>query len=225
MAHFTLLIAVLGLARTCAFTAISPSATYSKSLRIRMSPALRSSLAAMNNNHEEECSVKSGNKGTTSAALGIVLGTYILSNVIFSSPVVASVGDDYGNNDAPSSTGSSLVVAARSGGRAGGRSSMSSSRSYAPARSTTIIRPTIGIAPAPVIVSPFGFGYNPLGGFGLGYGLGAASNMGNEFRDYNQEREITQSKIDLEQTKAREAALEQRLKALEDAQRAVQDNK
>lgn len=225
MAHFTLLIALLGLAGTCAFTVISPSSTYSKSLRIHMSPAPRSTLAAMKSNHDEECSVKSGSKGTPSAALGIVLGTYILTNVIFSSPVAASVSDDYGNNDGPSSTGSSLVVAARSGGRAGGRSSMSSSRSYAPARSTTIIRPTIGIAPAPVIVSPFGFGYNPLGGFGLGYGLGAASNMGNEFRDYNQEREITQSKIELEQTKAREAALEQRLKALEDAQRATQDNK
>jgi len=190
-----------------------------------MSPALRSTSAAMKSNHDEECSVKPGNKKTPSAAVGIVLGTYILTNVLFSSPVVASIGDDYGNNDGISSSGSSLVLAARSGGRAGGRSSMSSSRSYAPARSTTILRPTIGIAPAPVIVSPFGYGYNPLGGFGLGYGLGAASNLGNEFRDYNQEREITQSKIELEQTKAREAALEQRLKALEDAQRAGQENK
>jgi hypothetical protein len=180
----------------------------------------------MKNNHDEECSVKPGNKKTPSAAAGIVLGTYILTNVLFSSPVVANIGDDFGNNDGISSFGSSsLVLAARSGGRAGGRSSMSSSRSYAPARSTTIIRPTIGIAPAPVIVSPFGYGYNPLVGFGLGYGLGAASNLGNEFRDYNQEREITQSKIELEQTKAREAALEQRLKALEDAQRAGQENK
>jgi hypothetical protein len=45
------------------------------------------------------------------------------------------------------------------------------------------------------------------------------NNVGNEIRDYNQEREIAQGKIELEQAKSREALLEQRLKALEDSQK------
>jgi hypothetical protein len=68
--------------------------------------------------------------------------------------------------------GSTQVIAARSGGRVGGRS-FSGRSSYSAPRttyrsSTTIVRPMI--APPPVVVSPFGspfgYGYNPLGGFG-----------------------------------------------------------
>lgn len=54
----------------------------------------------------------------------------------------------------------------------------------------------------------------------MGYGLGAMGNAGNEMRDYRQEGEIQQSKAELEQAKAHEAELEQRIKALEQAQPA-----
>jgi cell division protein FtsB len=59
-----------------------------------------------------------------------------------------------------------------------------------------------------------------MGGFGLGYGLGALNSAGNEIRDYRQESEIQQSRAELEQAKAREAELEARLKKLEEAQAA-----
>lgn len=121
--------------------------------------------------------------------------------------------------------GSSQIIAARSGGRAGGRAYRAPSRSSyaAPSRttyrsSTTIVRPMI--APSPVIVSPFGYGYSsPFSGFGLGYGLGAMNSAGDSYRDYRQESEIQRSQMELEQAKQREAELETRLKALEDAQK------
>lgn len=60
-----------------------------------------------------------------------------------------------------------------------------------------------------------GYGYNPLGGVGLGYGLGAANSIGNEIRDSRQEGEIQQERIELEQAKAKAAQLEARLEELE----------
>jgi len=162
-------------------------------------------------------SANNKDSGEDKAKPAIVLAAYLLANALFAGPAVANVMDGE----------STLLLSARSGGRAGGRamsrpmrSMPSTSRSYAPARSTTIITPGYRIAPPPIIVSPFGmgYGYNPFGGFGLGYGMGAAGSLGNEVRDFNQEREIASSKAELEQTKAREAELEQRLKALEDAQ-------
>jgi len=127
---------------------------------------------------------------------------------------------------APPDFGSPELVAARSGGRAGGRAgggSRSRSSYSAPSRtmyrsSTTIVRPMI--ASPPIVISPFGGGYgygygNPMGGFGLGYGLGAINSAGDSMRDYRQESEIQQSKAELEQAKARELELEQRIKALE----------
>ena len=173
---------------------------------------------------------KSGVDKAQTATATIVLATFLLTNTLFTSPAMATTSSP-SEQQGVSNTASSIMLSARSGGRAGGRATMSrpmmrsapsSSRSYAPARSTTtIIQPSIGFAPAPVIVSPFGYGYgyNPLGGFGLGYGLGAAESVSNEIRDYNQEREITRSKVELEEAKTRQAELEQRLKALENAQK------
>jgi hypothetical protein len=149
-------------------------------------------------------------------AVSFVAAAFLAGSLLTVEPVFAA-GD----------FGSSQIVAARSGGRAGGRSS--APRSYSAPRSvprsntvyrsgtTTIVRPMI--APSPIIVSPFGyspFGYNPLGGgFGLGYGLGAMSNRGDEMRDYRQEAEIQKSSAELEQAKIREAELEARIRALE----------
>mmetsp|Transcript_19274 Transcript_19274/g.27473 ORF Transcript_19274/g.27473 Transcript_19274/m.27473 type:complete len:218 (+) Transcript_19274:144-797(+) len=174
----------------------------------------------------------SGVDKAQTATATIVLATYLLTNTLITSPAMATTSSP-SEQQGVTNTASSIILSARSGGRAGGRASMSrpmmrsepsSSRSYAPARSTTtIIQPQIGFAPAPTIVSPspfgYGFGYNPLGGFGLGYGLGAAGSVSNEIRDFNQEREITRSKVELEEAKSRQAELEQRLKALENAQK------
>jgi len=146
-----------------------------------------------------------------------VLATYLMSNII---SVEASLAMD---NKALDFSGSSNIVAARSGGRAGGRSSMRSTpRSTPPPRSyssygssTTVIQPMV--APSPVIVSPFGmgYGYNPFGGFGMGYGLGALNSAGNEIRDYRQESEIQRGKAELDAAKEREAQLEKRVQELE----------
>ncbi|KAI2509432.1 hypothetical protein MHU86_4933 [Fragilaria crotonensis] len=126
-----------------------------------------------------------------------------------------------------------LILAGRSGGRAGGRSGGGGySRSRGPSRapptayrsSTTIIRPMI--ASPPVVISPFGggfgYGYNPFGGVGLGYGLGAMNSYGNEMRDYRQEAEIQKEKAELELAKEKNAELEARIKALEQTGQPLQ---
>ena len=136
------------------------------------------------------------------------------------------------NHDLFDFGGSSNIVAARSGGRAGGRASYGGARSSSYSRpsssyssyrsSTTIVAPP----PSPtVIVSPpvtYGYGYNPLGGLGVGYALGSMGSIGNDIRDYRQESEIQRSKMELEQSRMKEAELEARLRGLE-AQQAAQN--
>jgi hypothetical protein len=124
--------------------------------------------------------------------------------------------------------GSSEVISARSGGRSGGRVSSGGARSSSYSRSsTTIVRPTTVIRTSPTYVAPpvyiapsigYGYGYNPLGGLGMGYALGSMNNIGNDMRDYRQESEIQQSKAQLEQARIKEAELEARLRQLEAAQ-------
>ena len=73
-----------------------------------------------------------------------------------------------------------------------------------------------------------GFGMSPFGGvgnFGLGYGLGAGMRGGDSVRDYKQQVDIDNEKMQLEKaneelaaTKAKEAELEARLAALEGKQ-------
>jgi len=145
-----------------------------------------------------------------------IVGACILSNVL--TPNVASATEenvDFG----PTNT----IISARAGGRMGGRAmggrsmggySRPMGGSYRSYSSRTYI------TPPPLMISPFGmgFGYNPLGGIGLGYGLGAANSAGNEMRDYNQETEIQRDRAELEQAKQKNADLEARLELLEKAQ-------
>merc|ERR1711862_412222 len=107
----------------------------------------------------------------------------------------------------------------RSGGRAGGRASMSrpspSSRvvnTWARVQRTTVVSPTVVVPPSPVMVapvSPFGYGYNPMGGLGLSLGLNAIEGVGREIRESGQEREIARERAELEQAKQRQFELEQ----------------
>lgn len=53
---------------------------------------------------------------------------------------------------------------------------------------------------------------------GLGYGLGAINDIGNEIRDNRQEGEIQRSRAELEQARQREAELDARIRQLEAAQ-------
>mmetsp|Transcript_24733 Transcript_24733/g.38157 ORF Transcript_24733/g.38157 Transcript_24733/m.38157 type:complete len:216 (-) Transcript_24733:51-698(-) len=166
-----------------------------------------------------------GNKMKQAVAT-FVASSMLLSNVIAGSDALAAADPFL---DGPQTVDSSLLIAARSGGRAGGRSSrgMSSPRMSSPGgsrraapsyRSTTIIAPARPVISSPIYVSPFGyspFSYNPFGGFGLGYGLGSMNNARDTARDYRQESEIQQTKAELETAKAKEAELEQRIKELE----------
>mmetsp|Transcript_43340 Transcript_43340/g.49180 ORF Transcript_43340/g.49180 Transcript_43340/m.49180 type:complete len:196 (+) Transcript_43340:59-646(+) len=153
---------------------------------------------------------------------GLVVGAILAISSLDATPANAFSDNDFG---------SSQILAARSGGRMGGRSMggggmggrpMGGSRSYAaPVRNysstTTIIRPMI--APSPFgFGGGYGYGYNPLGGIGLGYGLGAMNNAGNAQTDYRQETEIQQNRGELEQTKQKAMELENRLKLLEQKQ-------
>lgn len=171
-----------------------------------------------------------------SAISTVVTATLFAVHVAMFGPSMAVAATDYHSCDVGSaflsSSSSSQLVAARSGGRGGGRASSGGARSYSrpsssyssrPSTSTyrsttTIIQPppspTVIVTPPPVTYG-YSYGYNPLGGFGLGYTVGAIGNLGNEIQDMRQESEIQRSKMELEQSRLKEAELEARLRGLE----------
>ena len=55
---------------------------------------------------------------------------------------------------------------------------------------------------------------------GLGIGLNAVNQIGNDMRDYRQEREIQDANAELRAARMREAEMEARLRALEGGQQA-----
>jgi len=163
----------------------------------------------------------SNNEETTKKiAASVLAATFILGNVASVAPAQAMDESFFG---------SSNVIAGRSGGRAGGRSSgarmsrpsssMSRPSSSYNTRSSTVINRTY-VTPSPtVIMQPsYGYGYNPMGGLGLGLGLNAINGIGNDMRDYRQEREIQDTRSELRTSQQREAEMEARLRQLEAGQ-------
>lgn len=151
------------------------------------------------------------------AAVSLVAAAFVLGNAATAQPASA-MDDGY--------FGSSQVIAARSGGRAGGRASSARS-SYSPSRSATtntrtVINRTTYVTPSPVYSSPSVIVappvYNPMPGLGLSLGLNAVSNIGNDMRDYRQEREIQDTRSELERSRMREVEMEARLRQLEQGQ-------
>mmetsp|Transcript_7597 Transcript_7597/g.10334 ORF Transcript_7597/g.10334 Transcript_7597/m.10334 type:complete len:251 (-) Transcript_7597:13-765(-) len=121
---------------------------------------------------------------------------------------------------------SSIVLSARSGGRSGGRASgggysrpsySGSHGGYSGLSRTTIVQPRTTIVAPPQMMygSPSFLAPSPFGGFGLGYGLGAAGAVGDALRDMNQESEIQRSRQQLEESRMRTAEMEMRLRQLE----------
>lgn len=148
----------------------------------------------------------------------VLAAAFVASNVVGAALPAFAADDGF--------FGSSEVIAARSGGRSGGRAgSGGNSRSYRSSAPSTTYRSyssTTYVAP-PVVVTPsysMGYSYNPLGGMATGYALGTLGNIGNSMQDARQEREIQQSRYDLEQARMKEAELEGRLRALEAQPRA-----
>lgn len=142
------------------------------------------------------------------AATSFAAAAFLMANVAAVAPAFAVDDMDFG---------STQVVAARSGGRAGGRSSARRAPSRAPSRSTTVINRSTYIAPpvysSPVYVAPPL--YNPMPGLGLGIGLNAMNQIGNDMRDYRQETEIRDTRSELQRSQMREAEMEARLRQLE----------
>jgi hypothetical protein len=146
------------------------------------------------------------------AAASLAVAAAIFANVAVAAEPVGAHGD---------LGASSQVIAARSGGRAGGRAAARSAAPPPRSSSRTVIRETIvrpSYSPGVIVTPGIGFGYNPLGGFGLGYGLGAAGSIGDSYRDYRQEGEIQQNRAELSAERQKSAELEARLRALEQAQ-------
>ena len=155
----------------------------------------------------------------------------VLAAAFVASNVVGAALPAFAVDDTLDSFGSSQVIAARSGGRSGGRAgSGGNSRAYrssAPPSKTTYksySSTTVVAPPSPtVVVTPgysMGYSYNPLGNLATGYALGTIGNIGNSMQDARQEREIQQSRYELEQARMKEAELEGRLRALEAQPRA-----
>ena len=177
------------------------------------SPAKASMTSLQMANGNEENNAKK-------VAASVLAATFILGNVATAAPAQAVDESTFFDN------ASTQVLAARSGGRAGGRSSsarMSSRPRSAPAsRSTTVINRTYvrpGYSSPSVIMAPsYGYGYNPYPGLGLGLGLNAVNQIGNDMRDYRQEREIQDTRAALNESRMREAEMEARLRQLESGQ-------
>jgi len=154
-------------------------------------------------------------EGMKKITASFFVATFVLGNIASVAPAFA-VDDSY--------FGSSQVIAARSGGRAGGRSSGARRSAPRPSSrsSTTVINRNTYVSPSPMYSSPSVIMappvYNPMGGLGLGLGLNAVSNIGNDMRDYRQEREIQDTRSELRQSKMREAEMEARLNRLEQGQ-------
>jgi hypothetical protein len=160
------------------------------------------------------------------ATASFVAATLLMGNIATVAPAVAAMDGSY-----DFAGGSSQIVAARSGGRAGGRSAGARAppRSSAPRPSSTtntIIERRTYVTPSPVYSSPGIIVappiYNPYPGLGLGLGLNAINQIGNDMRDYRQENEIRDARYQLEQSRTREAEMEARLRQLEMQQNSNQ---
>jgi hypothetical protein len=159
-------------------------------------------------------------------AASLVTASLIFGNLVTVGPANAAASLDVNNVHSNFSDGAtSHLIAARSGGRAGGRSSgyRSAPRPSSSSRTTTntrIIERTHYVpsySSPSVIVAPPVY-YNPLPGYGLGLGLNAINQIGNDMRDYRQENEIRDARSQLEQSRMREAEMEARLRVLEQGQ-------
>jgi len=171
------------------------------------------------------------------AAASIVAATFILGSIGVPEPAIAAAAPSMDNANANIysvsviDSSSQIVAARRSGGRSGGRARSSSSRPAmrspsSSSRSTVINRNTyISPSPRSVYVAPpvygggFGYGYNP---FGFMFGLNAIGNVGRDMRDYRQEGEIQDTRLELERSRTRENELEGRLRQLEQGQTGLQ---
>jgi hypothetical protein len=159
---------------------------------------------------------KSSEDGLKKMATSVLAAAFLMTNTVGVAPAAAMDDFDFG---------SSQVIAGRSGGRAGGRSSAPAARpssSSSQSRSTTVINRTY-VTPSPYYSSPGLLYapvpmYNPIPGIGLGIGLNAIGNIGNEMRDYRQEGEIQRTRQELQAAQIREADMQARLRSLEMAQ-------
>jgi len=213
--------AIMVLLSVSIVAAFSTNSIQNKGLSISRASSLSSSSALqmsfLNHNDDEETT----NKQLASAVLA---ATFVFGNIASAAPAQAAMDDTYFSSFGDSST--VTLARGRSGGRAGGRARMSSPRSSyrSPSRPSgggttiinrTIVRPGYGGGFGGGGYYGGGYGYNPFGGFGLGLGLNAINNYGNQQRDYRQEGEIQDTKSELRQSQTRELEMENRIRSLE----------
>ena len=170
-------------------------------------------------------SLNDNSVGKTFAASSIV-AAYLLANVLSADVALAAAPSDELSIVSSAFTGdsSSLVLAARSGGRAGGRSmprSMprSSMGGGGGGGRTVINRSSTTIVAPPIVMGGGGFGYG--GGYGYGYdptpglifhGINA---IGNGIRESRQNELIYEERSELAAAREREAEMASRIRQLE----------
>jgi len=217
---FTIATAILYVSLASAF---SPKSIIQNKASMMSSTTTSSSLQMLPWDNNEETTKKQ-------IASAVLAATFMFGSIGAVAPAQAAMDDSYFSSFGDSST--VTLARGRSGGRAGGRARMSSRSSYRPSSrpsygggggttviNRTIVRPGYGGGFGGGYGGGYygggGFGYNPFGGLGLGLGLNAIQNQGNQMRDYRQEGEIQDTKSELNMSKMREQEMENRIRSLE----------
>mmetsp|Transcript_41580 Transcript_41580/g.46334 ORF Transcript_41580/g.46334 Transcript_41580/m.46334 type:complete len:278 (-) Transcript_41580:135-968(-) len=223
--HFTTTAIMVALLSVSSVAAFSPNSLQNKGFSSMMSSTSpsASALPMSFRNNDDDDDKETTNKQLASAVLA---ATFVFGNIASIAPAQAASPMDDSSFSSFGDSSTVTLARGRSGGRAGGRARMSSPRSsyLAPSRPSgggttiinrTIVRPGYGGGFGGGGYYGGGYGYNPFGGFGLGLGLNAISNYGNQQRDYRQEGEIQDTKSELRQSQMRELEMENRIRSLE----------
>mmetsp|Transcript_62823 Transcript_62823/g.152947 ORF Transcript_62823/g.152947 Transcript_62823/m.152947 type:complete len:272 (-) Transcript_62823:360-1175(-) len=215
----------------CADQSVYGFVTRSSSSSSSSSQTRSDTMLSLHTQPSSEGNSKASAVGASSFFAAAVIAANVLS--AGADPAMAFNNDNLQNVDfggSSSSFDTTQLLAARSGGRAGGRSAggrsapspAARSRSSSTTTNTRVIErtryvPTPGVGyggPSVIVAPPM---YNPFPGYGLGLGLNAVNQIGNDMRDYRQENEIQSTRAQLQQSQMREAEMEARLRQLESA--------
>lgn len=140
-------------------------------------------------------------------------GAFMVTSTVLSNVMLVPTSASASSFD----EGTSQMIAARSGGRAGGRSAPRSAPRASAPPTRVIERRTTVVQPSPIMMGSPMYAAPPPSGLGLAIGLNAVSGISEGFREARQENEIRSTREQLTEARIKEAEMEARLRALENA--------